>query len=479
MDGASLNLMFAALRARFGTFLCVLAVTVMATAVVSLLLPKTYKATTSLVVDNKDEQSLSNVLHPLIPPRETIGYMQTQMDIISSEKVARKVIQDLRLADNPGTIAAFEKARGAGHASVVEWLVEGMLERLKVETSQSSVIRIAYSAPDAAFAAAVANGFAKAYVETMLELRVEPTRQAAAWFEEQLKGLRASLEDAQARLTDYHRQQGIVSADERFDVENTRLSELSTQLVRAQDQSIDLRAREQQARGFLERGSLDKLPEVLASPFIQRLKSDLMQSESRLQEMSAQYGVNYPQYQRQLADSRGLRERLDAEMAKVAAGMESAARQSREREAELRRALAEQRTRVLQFKGNRNELTVLARNVESAQRAYDTAMQRSVVSRVESRANQANVAILSPAVAPRTPARPKIMLNIALSIAVGGMLGAAVVLLMEMLDRRVRARADLERALEVPLLVVLDAWRAPGLALPGIRHGAYRLPNPG
>ena len=65
-------------------------------------------------------------------------------------------------------------------------------------------------------------------------MRVGPTREAAVWFDEQLKGLRASLENAQAKLTDYHQREGIVSSDERYDVENARLAALSEEATRAQ-----------------------------------------------------------------------------------------------------------------------------------------------------------------------------------------------------------------------------------------------------
>ena len=117
----NLNLFLSALRARLGVFALVLAATILAATVVSLLLPKSYKATASVLVDaNRDEQSLSNVL---IPPRERIGYMQTQMDIITSERVARKVVQDLKLAENPSTRAAFEEQAG-GKGSIEDWLVE-------------------------------------------------------------------------------------------------------------------------------------------------------------------------------------------------------------------------------------------------------------------------------------------------------------------------------------------------------------------
>ncbi len=476
----SLQQFLLALRARFGVFATVLAATVLAAIVASLLLPKSYKATVSLLVDAKDEQSLSNVLRPLILPQERLSYLQTQMDIITSKKVARKVVQDLKLAESPSTQAAFEEEAG-GEGSIEDWLIESLLKKLKVETSQSNVIQVSFSAADPRHSAAIANAFAKAYVNTMLELRVEPTREAAAWFDEQLKSLRANLEDAQAKLTDYHRQHGIVSDDERVDVDNTRLGVLSEQVLRAQEQTLQWNTREQQARKFLEPGgSPDRLPDVLDNPFIQRLKTDLLQGEAKLQELATQYGSNYPQYQRRLSENRSLREKLDAEMRKIVAGIESSARQSRQREVELRRALAAQHARVLGLKENRNELTVLKRNMESAERTYDTAMQRFVVSQVDSRASQTNVTVLSPAVAPLKPSRPNIILNLALSWVVGTMLGIGVVILMETFDRRVRSRGDFDNAWSVPLLGVLNAWRPaehPQLGRPGGTGRA--LPNLG
>lgn len=473
----NLYLFLSALRARFSVFALLMTVTVLAASAVSLMLPKTYTATVSLLVDAKEEQSLSTALRPLIIPQERMNYMKTQMDVITSQKVARKVVRDLKLAESPAARAAFEDAAGGG-GSIEDWLGENLLKKLKVETSQSSIIEVSYSSPDPHFSVAVANAFAKAYIDTMLELRVEPTREAAAWFDEQLKGLRANLEDAQAKLTDYHRRKGIVAADERYDVENTRLEVLSDQLGRAQEQTVQWNTRAQQARDFREQGgSLERLPDVLDNPFIQRLKTDLLQGEAKLQELATQYGANHPQYQRQFSENQSLREKLDAEIKKVVAGIDSSARQSRQREVDFRKGMAAQRARVLELKEDRNELTVLKRNVDSAERAYDTAMQRYVVSQVDSRASQTNVTVLNPAVVPRKPSGPRVTLNIALSVVVGTMLGIGMVMLMEMFDRRVRSRSDLE--LDVPLLAVLNAWQPAGVRLLGRSDGPRpALPRP-
>ncbi len=448
-----------ALRARLGVFLLVLIATFATGAIVTSMMPRSYKATVSLLVDAKDEQSLSGALRPLILPQERLSYLQTQMDIVTSARVARKVAQELQLAQEPAVRAQFERLPGRPD-TIEDWIAEDLLRSLKVETSQSNVIQASVTAGAPDFAARVANAFAKGYIETMLELRVEPTREAAAWFDEQLKSLRASLEDAQKKLTEYHQRQGIVSPDERFDVESSRLNLLSEQMARGEEQAAQAEIRAREAREALQRGEdPDRLPEVLDNAFLQRLKGDLLRGEARLQELSTQFGARHPQYQRQLAENQSMRDKLNVEVRKVVAGIEASARQVRQRESSVEKALAAQRARVLQLKETRNQLTVLRRNVESAERAYDTAMQRSVVSRVESRANQTNVAVLNPAVVPSAPFRPRIVLNLALALAAGLVLGVCAVMLLETLDRRVRSPAGLQEAGDLPLLATLGEWR--------------------
>ena len=472
--------LFLALRARPGIFGLVLAVTVLTTLIVSLLLPKSYVATVSLLLDSKDEQSFSgaNVLPAFLHQQQQAAYMQTQTDIIRSYKVVHKVLRDLGLANSPEARQEFEEATG-GAGSFENWLADRLLKYLSVETTQSSVIQIGYTANDARMAAQIANAFAKAYIDTTLELRVEPTQRTANWFDEQLKGLRAGLEDSQAKLTEYQRQKKIVVTDERVDVEESRLADLSTHLVTAQNTASEAESRERLARQLLASGNAaDKVPEVLANSYVQRLKSELAMSEAKMRNLAADLGANHPQLQRQRAEYQSLRSELTSETAKIIAGLSNAARQARQHEAQLRNAVAEQRGRVLELKDYRNEIGVLARHVESAQRAYDTAMQRYVVTKVESGANRTNVSVLDSAVEPAMPAKPKITLNIALSVVMGTMLGLAVVFFMEQFDRRVRSLDDLASA-EVPLLAQLNAWQPAQGLLGRPRDRGWALPAPG
>src|SRR5262245_14878606 len=104
-------------------------------------LPRSYDSTVSLLLDNRDEQSLAGP-QPSIP--EPTGFMQTQMDIINSQRVANRVVDDLKLADNPRTQEAFKESDARG--TIQDWIGAGLLSKLKVSSSQSSVIQLTYTA---------------------------------------------------------------------------------------------------------------------------------------------------------------------------------------------------------------------------------------------------------------------------------------------------------------------------------------------
>src|SRR5258708_40334221 len=95
-------------------------------------------------------------------------------------------------------------------------------------------------------------------------------------------------------------------------------------------------------------------------------------------------------------------------------------------------------------------------------------------------AGKATVAATTPRFARGPPDRPRVAPNLALSIAVGTPLGRTAVILMEILDRRVRSAAELQGGWNVPLLGVLGERRSAEGARLGRQDGSRRaLPSPG
>ncbi len=446
------------LLARKRIILLTLLVTVATTTVISLLLPKSYTGTASVLVDFKGTDPITGMVLPaqLLP-----GYMATQVDIITSHNVALKVVDRLKIDKVPDIIEKFnEEALGKG--DIRDWLADSLLADLEVQPSrESNVIVINFSGADPRFAAELANTFVWAYIQANLELKVDPARQQTAWFDEQIKGLRTKVEEAQKRLSDYHRESGLMpmAMDGRLDVESARLSELSSQLVAAQTQTYDSVTRQRQISGAHAKGKLGELPEILSNSLIQGMKSDLARAEGKLAEASGRLDRNHPQYQSAMAEVQSLKQKIAAEIQTAKGSIENAAVQAQQRENELKKALAEQKARVMELKQRHDRSDLLTQEMNSAQAALDSTTQRANQIRLESQRNVTDIAVLNPAIAPIKPSKPKVLLNIILSILLGSMLGVGFGFLAEMTDRRVRSTEDITEGLGLPVLATIATPR--------------------
>jgi polysaccharide biosynthesis transport protein len=125
------------------------------------------------------------------------------------------------------------------------------------------------------------------------------------------------------------------------------------------------------------------------------------------------------------------------------------------REGEIKAALEAQKQRVLKLKNEQDAVAVLLREVDSAQRIYDSALLRFGQTNLESQSGQTEISVLNPATPPLKHSSPKILINIVLSLFLGGLLAVGCAIATEMLDRRVRSADDLSQLLAVPVLAAL------------------------
>jgi len=375
------------LLARKRLALSILALTVLTTLLISLVMPKTYEATAKLVIDYKATDPVSGMN---LPAQLMSGYMATQVDIIKSRHVVLKVVDALGLASDPAEIRAFNAA-SRRQGDIRGWLADRVSRKLDVKPSrEGSTIDLSFESDDPDKAAAVANAFADAYIQTNLKLRIDPYKHASEMFSQQVGNLREDLVKAQQRLADFQHEHGMVSLDERLDVESARLSELASQLVLAQAQTFD---------------SISKQREMYSGKRLDQLGTDV--------------------------------------------------RNAKEREASIRAALERQKALVMQINQQRNQLGILQGDVATAQKVLDTTMQRFSETHMEGQADQSGVAVLDPATPPQKPSKPRILMNLLVSLFLGGMLAAGVALQAEMRDRRIHVPEDLSLELDLPVLGVI------------------------
>ena len=434
------------------------ALTVITVFVLTLMSPKVYTAETSLVVD---QHSINSVTGTSLPLQLLTGYLATQVDIIGSHNVARKVVEKLNLTDDPETQKNFakDKAKSDALGDIRDWKANLLIKKLDITPSHdSSVIQIAFKGGNPESAAEIANAFATAYIQTSIELRAQAAKLIADWFEKQMVLLRERLEHAQLVLSSYQQKYGIVTIKDRIDLENAHLTDLSGQLMNSMARTNELQSRKDfLATTIKQGGSLESFQEVLKSTTIGLLKSELATAEANFVKLSKWADINHPQYQQLKAQVNSLQQRIKSEIQIEVNSIDSNLSSSQQLDKIITTALAEQKAKVLELKKQNDEIAVFQREVENAQRAYDAAMQRGVETRMESEMSQTDISILNLAIPPTKASNPKIRLNMILSIFLGGILGAGSAILVELLDRRVRSAIDILEVLDLPVFALISA----------------------
>ena len=472
---------FSILRARWKAMALILGLAVLGTALVNALLPRSYTSTSAVLVDVKTPDPIAGIV---FPGMASPSYMATQVDVIQSDRVSQHVVRALRLDESePMREKWREGTKGVGNFQI--WLADVLRKSLDVKPSrESNVITVAYKSADPKFATALANAYAQAYIDVSLELRVEPAKQYGRFFDERAKQLRAKIEAARAKVSAFQKEKGLVGADERFDVENARLNELSTQYVSLQAVSAESTGRQAQVRN-----SSEQLQDVITNPVIGNLKFDLSRQESRLKELRERLGENHPSVREAQAALDQTTLRLAAETSRVSGGVGVTNAINQSRLDKVRASLDAQRLKVLKLKDSRDGLSVLVSDLDSAQRAYDAVIARSNQTELESRTTQTNVYVLNPASEPTLPASPRVTLNMLLALFIGTLLAVGAAMLMELFDRRVRSAGEVVQLLDIPLLGILSRRprgklfgkkQAPALAAPSAPAAASEpaLPSP-
>jgi polysaccharide biosynthesis transport protein len=434
------------LRARWIIPVSVIALLVLLAILAGQLLPKKYTASASVLVDTRAPDPINGTT-----PQLSSAYITTQMDIIKSERVALKMVRALRLTENADLRARWLNAT-AGLGSYESWVVDILSSELDIRPARdSNVIQVEYTATDPNFSALIANAVVKGYIDTMLELRVEPAKQFSSMFQEQLQQARDRLDRAQRKLSSFQQEKGILANDERFDIESNRLSELSAQLVAIQAQTSDAISRSAKA-GMAS-------PDSMGNPVILELKGDLARQETRLQEANSRYGDGHPVVNELKAGIAELKQRIAAESTNVGRTSVVNLAISQQKEAQTRAALEAQRVKVMKIKALRDEAQLMVKDVDSAQREVNAIDARVSQSSLESQSNQTNVSVLKVATPPATHSSPRPLLYILQAIFVGIFLGIGAAILVEMKNRKFRNDLDLTDLIGVELMGNIPATK--------------------
>ena len=444
-----------AIRARW-RLVALTAVTVLAlVAVWTYFSPRQYSAAATLLFDTSQTDPVRSGGGSAAKPASLIG---TQADIIRSNVVAQRVVRNLRLDQNPALVERYRKS-GSDSLPFADWMGRRLASPSALQilpTRNTSVLAVTYISNDAAFAGKMATAFAEAYVQTQLQLKIDPARVYSQWFEAQIGDARRRLEGAQARLTRFQQARGLIGAG-RFDVEQAQLAALSQQLISAQSDAAQI--------GAKAGSNVSQSASAQQSGLVAGIDGQIASKSAEVSQLRESLGPNHPMVVAARSELGELKMQRGRAVGTAVAAVQTESAAAQARQASLLGLVAAQRERVLRLSGSQDQMAVLQRDVDSARTAYDAVTNRLNDVRLQSEIPITNVSLLDRAAAPTLPSSPNVAMRLLLGLLLALVAGVGLALGLEWFRPRVRTARGLEEWTKVPVLADLNRSGSSRLAM--------------
>jgi succinoglycan biosynthesis transport protein ExoP len=412
-------------------------------AVVIKLLPKTYTATATLIVN-------SDVKDPLagrdFPVEMITSYVSTQIELMTSPIVLQPVIKKLNLTQDKSFTAGFSGSPEALREFVQKILANSLLVERGVG---GELLYVSAAARNAAKAADIANAVADVYIDQDRQRLNGPAAERAQRYTEELAELREKTSIAQAKVTAFAKENGIADMSSGTPgLESQALDALHQHLLETQNLRRSLEAKE---HGEPTAEGPDGAPTVLPSKTL--LNSQLAQ----LDQLSRTYGPQHPKVRELTAQIALTRQSLADEKQALLANTGSRLIQAKELEQKYLQAIAEQEAKVAKVRQAQAEGGKLLLELDSAKAVYKQALDGFDQIMFQAVANHTNVTVVSRAVPPLRPSKPNKMKLMLAAVAAAIGVGVAIPLGYGLfVARRLRCRDDMERDFGIAVLAQLD-----------------------
>ena len=395
-------------------------------------------------------------------------FIQTEFEVIQSERVLSKVIEQLNLNQIWGV-----KYQGGQRLKTSETidLLKHSIDLSPVRNTSLIQIRVFSDHPednpsrpnDGPCAATIANTIAEAYKTDRLDQYLERTRRGVKALEESMGELQTNITVAQKKVDDLRTELKINDADpmslsptpmlssDTVKQLNGSLMFLETEQAKMETQLnklLELKLDEQRAAIQTAIGGDSELGTLL---------NELDLAQQRVLALEKDYlGTENPAFLNAKKMVVELDKKVDVRVNGILLGLKNKVDAGNAQVVELRRKLEEAKKNDLELaersrpyfeaKGRLNEL-VAYRQVLSMKIASDKTELTIPKS--------AMVVIEDHAVPSLKPVRPNKPLNIALGIVIGLVVGVGLAFFIEYLDTSVKTIDDVERSLQAPVLGVV------------------------
>lgn len=421
----------------------------------SFLMPRVFKAGAKVLVEQEIDTEKALLLRmDLRTGYDTYEWVNSELEIIKSHPVAVRIVKALQL-DKKDDI----KVSAADEASRFEKVVIAFQKKLHVEAARkSNVIEVSYETQYPQLAAAVVNKLIEIYVTYRSEIYNES--ESYKFFEEQMRIADEKLRALEKTQAEFKQQQGVLSPAEQRQIILTRIGDYEKSLTAVRTQRIGKEAKLAVIKAQRQKSKNINIPtnETSDSPsrekYIAKLKGDLLDMEVRRERLLQKFTPQYEEVvdlDKQIAATNA---KIKKEITEIVNAEATSIQALKAAEATLQAAIDSTAKEIRAFAQKEYEYSQLSREIEDSREVYSTLLKQREGARISLAKLESGVKIkvISPAVVPIEPIRPRKKLNVALAIVLGLLSGVGLAFLLEKFDRSIDTPAEVEKLTGLPVL---------------------------
>jgi capsular exopolysaccharide synthesis family protein len=468
--------------------------------------PDYFEAQARVQVQNEDNSTLTGKTSYFYSASEDSIYFNTQLQILTSQGLMRRVVRTLDLEHNPDffksssstkqstwrritemaglsskeTIAPPENAHlpltasSVAPASSREDLTEAkrlapyvgaILSGLKVDPvkeargyyKETSLIDIRYSHTDPRVAAKVVNAIADTYVYANLEKKIETNSSTGTFLQKRIAELQQQIRTDEERLVNYARNNQIISLDPNQNTVVERLAGLNRQLLEAEN---DRKTAQAAFTAASAPGAAEALTESDAKPVseLENKLNDLQQKRALLLVEATEEAPEVKEVNEQIAElNKQLRDTRGRKQSTLLTTLETRYNQALGREQALRKSFDQQRAETLTQNEAAINYRIIQQEIETNKTLLNSLLQGAKENDVVIAGKPNNISVVDYGLAPDAPVGPNRTRTIFMAFFLSIGLGIGLALFLDYLDDSVHTTEEVERDLHLPALAVIPS----------------------
>jgi succinoglycan biosynthesis transport protein ExoP len=335
--------------------------------------------------------------------------------------------------------------------------LQGMLDVEQVKKTRLIDIRADHTDP--VVATKVVNATADAFALWNIEVKTKTNTIAGTYLQKRIAELQSQIRNGEEQLANYAQNHEILSLDASQNTVVERLAGLNKLLLEAEN---DRNLAESNYRASLMLGVAEANAEISDKQIadfkgrlaeLRQKRAQLMLTDTdespEVKDVNQQIAV----LEKQLEESRGSAEKI------IKVNLESNYRKSLERERALRESFNKQRAETVAQNQAAINYNILKQEIETNKGFLEGLMQRSKENDVSMAGTPNNIHVVDYAAIPKGPIGPNRLQGVFLALFLALAFGVGLALFLEYLDDTVKSPRDIESGLRLPSLAIIPIAR--------------------